>query len=195
MAAEEPIARAATAAIAEAGDEIKADARAPDRRRRLPRRWQNALRVDHYPKGGETSIDAAAHIWHRIPYAGVFEEGASIGGSPWLWLPLDHAPQKIGRFRMTPRRYPGPLQFVRRAGQAAAPRRAARAQPGEGAEPGKVSLAAAKKGAQGGGKRRVIRSVPMFVGISTVRMRKRFRIGRIIRRAADRLGDALRTGT
>ena len=120
MAAEEPIARAATLAIREAGEEIKQDARAQIGAAGFSRRWQNALRVDHYPRGGETSVNAAAHIWHRIPYARVFEEGATIGGSPFLWLPLSHAPQKIGRFRMTPKRYVdgvGPLQFVRRGGR------------------------------------------------------------------------------
>ena len=67
--------------------------------------------------GSEVSINAAAHVYHRIPYAWVHEEGATIHGQPLLWLPLSHAPDKIGRFRMTPRRYPGPLQFVRRAGK------------------------------------------------------------------------------
>ena len=191
MAAEEPIARAATRAIAEAGDGIKRDARAQIGAAGFGRRWQNALRVDHYPKGGEASVNAAAHVWHRIPYAGVFEEGATIGGSPWLWLPLSHAPRKIGRFRMTPKRYTegvGPLQVVRRPGRApllVAQLGLSRAKARKG---GKITLAAAKKGLSGGGKHRVIRSVPMFVGISTVRIARRFRITRIIGRAANRLG-------
>ena len=82
IAAEEPIARAATRAIEEAGGEIKQDARAQIGAAGFSRRWQNALRVDHYPRGGETSVNAAAHIWHRIPYAGVFEEGAVLSRSP-----------------------------------------------------------------------------------------------------------------
>ena len=188
MAAEEPIARAATAAITEAGNEIKADARAQIGAAGFSRRWQNALRVDHYPKGSQVSIEAAAHIYHRIHYAWVFDEGASIHGSPFLWIPLSHAPQKIGRFRMTPRRYPGPLQFVRRPGRPpllVAQLGLSRAKAKTG---GKITLAAAKKGLAGGGRNRVIRNVPMFVGISTVRMQKRFRITEIIGRAANRLG-------
>ena len=189
MATAEPIARAATAAIVEAAGEIKADARAQIASAGFSRKWQNALRVDQYPKGGETSINAAAHIWHRIHYAGVFEEGASILGSPFLWLPLSHAPQKIGRFRMTPRRYPGPLQFVRRPGKPPLLVAQLGLSRAKARNPGKVSLAAAKKGTAGGGRNRVIRSIPMFVGISAVTIRKRFRITQIISRAAGRLGE------
>ena len=189
MAAEEPIARAATAAVGEAGERIKAAARADIAAAGFSRKWQNALRVDRYPRGREVSVNAAAHVYHRIHYAWVHEEGATIHGQPLLWLPLAHAPAKIGRFRMTPRRYPGPLQFVRRAGRppllvAKLGMSRARAK-----KPGKISLAAAKKGAAGGGEARVLRSVPMFVGISTVRLRKRFNITGVVRREARRLGE------
>ena len=53
----------------------------------------------------------------------------------------------------------------------------------------KVTLAAARKGAAGGGRTRVVRSVPMFVGISTVRLRKRFGILAIVRREAAHLAE------
>ncbi len=190
MAAEEPIARAATAAVGEAGERIKVAARADIAAAGFSRKWQNALRVDRYPRGGEVSINAAAHVYHRIPYAWVHEEGATIHGQPLLWLPLSHAPDKIGRFRMTPRRYPGPLQFVRRAGKPpllVAKLGLSRGRAKKGL--GKVTLAAARKGAAGGGKNRVVRSVPMFVGISTVRLRKRFGILAIVRREAARLAE------
>ncbi len=52
-----------------------------------------------------------------------------------------------------------------------------------------MTLAAARKGVAGGGKNRVVRSVPMFVGISTVRLRKRFGILAIVRREAARLAE------
>ena len=146
------------------------------------------------PARGETSVNAAAHIYHRIHYAWVFEEGASVSGAPFLWIPLAHAPSKIGRLRMTPRRYVdsvGPLQMIRRAGKPpllaatlGLSRGKARKQ-----HPGCITLSAAKKGKQGDGRNRVIRSVPMFIGISSVRIQKKFRISQIIARAASRLGD------
>jgi hypothetical protein len=90
---------------------------------------------------------------------------------------------------MTPRRYPGPLQYVRRPGKPPLLVAQLGMSRAKAKQPlGKVSLSAAKKGAAGGGRRRVIRSVPMFVGISTVKTAKRFRIGQIIARAAGRLG-------
>ena len=190
MATEEPIARAATAAVGEAGERIKTAARADIAAAGFSRKWQNALRVDRYPRGREVSVNAAAHVYHRIHYAWVHEEGATIHGAPLLWLPLAHAPSKIGRFRMTPRRYPGPLQFVRRAGRppllvAKLGMSRGRAKKGVG----KITMAAARKGAAGGGRNRVLRSVPMFVGISTVRLLKRFNITGVVRREARRLGE------
>ena len=46
----------------------------------------------------------AAFIYHKIRYAGVFEEGAVIGGQPLLWLPLPTVPLRRGR-PMTPSQY------------------------------------------------------------------------------------------
>ncbi len=193
MAAEQPIAEAATRAVTQAAEEAKTGARATIAAAGFGRKWQNALRADVYPRGRETSIDAAAHIYHRIPYAWVFDEGATIRGNPMLWIPLSHAPQKIGRFRATPERYTrliGPLQYMRQPGGPpllAAKIGMTRARAKTEKLP-KISLAAAKKGVKGGGKRRVIRSVPMFIGISTVQLRRRFEITRIVRAAATRLG-------
>ena len=189
MAAEQPIAEAATRAIGEAASEAKTGARASIAAAGFGRKWQNALRADIYPRGRETSVNAAAHIFHRIPYAGVFEEGARIPGSPWLWLALPHVADRIGRFRMTPARYPEKLQFIRRPGKPpllAARIGMSRATAKKGG-PSRLTASAMKKGEKGGGAKRVVRSVPVFVGISTVKIRKRFDIARVIRAAADRL--------
>jgi hypothetical protein len=193
MAAEEPIARAATAAIKEAGNHIKIAARAQIASAGFGRKWQNALRVDLYPRGRTVSINAAAHIYHKIHYANVFEEGARIRGDPLLWLPLPTAPDKIGRFRATPRRYSdliGPLQYVSRPGKppllvaklALTRQTAAKSDRGQ-----KLTQRSLRTAGAGGGSRRVYRSIPMFVGIDTVKLRKRFSITRIVRGAADDL--------
>ena len=188
-AAEEPIAEAATRAIEEAAAEAKNGARANIASAGFSGRWQNALRADVYPRGGETSVNAAAHIYHRIHYSAVFEEGARISGSPYLWLALPHVASKIGRFRMTPARYPEKLHFIRRPGKP--PLLAARIGMSRAAAkkggPSRLTASAMKKGEKGGGARRVVRSVPVFVGISTVKLRKRFNITRVIREAAERL--------
>lgn len=67
----------------------------------FPARWRAALTSKFFPnKGG----DPAALIFDTIPFAGVFESGATIRGRPLLWLPLErnlpggiHSPRQYGR--------------------------------------------------------------------------------------------------
>ena len=113
------MAQAAQQAVAQAGEEVKTAARASIASAGLGPGFVKALRVDIYPRR-RNSLNASAHIYHRIPYAGVFEEGATIRGKPRLWIPLRSAPQKIGKKRMTPQEYVarvGPLQFVQLPGR------------------------------------------------------------------------------
>ncbi len=186
MAAEKPIAQAATAAVREAGDVVKAEARAQIASAGFGRKWQNALRVDVHPRGG-TSINAAAHVYHKIHYAWVFEEGAKIGGKPLLWLPLSGVASKIGRKRLTPQSYPGRLHYVSRPGRPpllVAQVRVSRAAARRTAPP-KLTAAAMRRGTSGSG---LLRSVPVFVGVSTVQLRRRFDVSGVTARAAARLG-------
>src|SRR5207253_846581 len=76
-----PIAKAATAAVREAGEIAKRNGRASIAAAGFSRKWQNALRVNVYPPQGD-SMRPAAFLFHKIRYAGVFEEGAVIGGKP-----------------------------------------------------------------------------------------------------------------
>lgn len=182
----DPIAFAGTAAISEAGDIVKRQGRADIAAAGFSRRWQNALRVNVYPRR-KLSMNAAALIFHNIQYAGVFEEGATITGKPRLWLPLPSAPKRVGRQKMTPALYIksiGPLVSIERpgkppllAGKIATNRR--------GSKTGKVSLSALKRGGAGAPST----LVPLFVGIDRVNIRDRFSIREITERAAARLGD------
>ncbi|RWF52049.1 MAG: hypothetical protein EOS50_26075 [Mesorhizobium sp.] len=185
-AMKDPIAFAGTAAISEAGDIVKRQGRQDIAAAGFSRRWQNALRVNVYPRR-KPSMNAAALIYHNIQYAGVFEEGATITGKPRLWLPLPSAPKRVGRQRMTPALYIktiGPLVSIERpgkppllAGKIATNRR--------GSKTGKVSLSALKRGGAGAPST----LVPLFVGIDRVNIRDRFSIREITERAAARLGD------
>jgi len=70
----------------------------------FPARWQAALKSRVFPnKGG----DPAALIFDTMPFAGVFERGAHIGGQPLLWLPIG---DKAGV--RSPRQYGGKLVSV-----------------------------------------------------------------------------------
>lgn len=106
-----PIAAASTAAITRAATNFKRDGRANIAAADFSKRWQNALAADIFPRRG-VSVDAAALLRHKILYAGVFEQGATIRGKPTLWVPLSTTPKKIGQTRMTPKLYEqriGPL--------------------------------------------------------------------------------------
>ncbi len=157
--------------------------------------------MDVFPRHGRVSINAAALMFHKIPYFWVFQEGATIRGKPRLWLPLKGTPPFIGRKppageRMTPaafREKIGPLTYIDRAGKPpllAAPVALSRNQARQRRPT--VKLPVLERGAalaKGGGSRgrTVLRMVPLFVGLSTVTIRKRLRLLEIVERWRDRL--------
>ena len=182
----EAMERAAQAAVKAAGEQAKSQGRSHILSAGLGTRFANALRLNVYPKKG-TSLRAAAQIYHKIPYAGVFEEGATIRGKPRLWLPLPSTPEKYGRYRLTPERYSnsiGPLQYVKRPGKA--PLLFAKVKATKSGKGSRVTLSRLKAGARGQG---ATTSVPLFVGIDSVSIRKRLDIIGIVRRARDRLAE------
>ena len=177
-----PMAEAAQRAIAAAGAIVKAEGRADIAAAGLGAGFVKALRVDIYPQG-RNSLNATAHIYHKIPYAGVFEEGATIRGQPRLWLALPSTPQRYGRKPMTPELFAksiGPLSFVKRPGKR--PLLVAKAKKGKNMT--KISLARFRSGGRGEGP---FMSVPVFVGLDSVSIRKRLNISGIVRSARERL--------
>lgn len=161
------LARAASAAVREAGETALKDGRADIAAAGLSRKWQSALRLDVFPQG-QDSINAAAVIRHKIPYAGVFEDGAVIGGNPLLWLPIErNLPVRSGGRRWTPSKYAqaiGPLVSLRGRGN---------------------------RNPLLGGRGRDGKVKPLFVGVGAVNIRKRFSIRDIAARAINSLGGLL----
>ena len=165
-----PIARAATAAVREAGEIAKRTGRASIAAAGFSRKWQNALRVNVYPPQGD-SLRPAAFLFHKIRYAGVFEEGAVIGGKPLLWLPLPNVPLRRGH-PMTPSQYArsvGPLVSVERPG------RPPLLFPANRSKRGRRRAAA------------VAERKPLYVGLSSVAIVKRFDIKGAAQKAAAQL--------
>lgn len=187
-----PIAKAAQGAIAWAADTVKTEGRASIAAGGFSTRWQNALRVNVYPKTG-ASAAAAAYVFHNIPYADVFENGAVIRGKPILWVPLPGTPQKLGSGafakRITPALYEdkiGPLILLPNT------KRPILAAPVSGKRVGigpqrRITPAALRRGAAGKG---TVTMVPLFVGLDVVTLRKRFSIGDAIDHAVNGLGAA-----
>ena len=158
-----PIAKAATAAMRDTADLAKQRGRASIAGAGFSARWQNALRAQVYPKNRD-SIGPAALVWHKIPYAGVFENGAVIQGKPRLWLPIEaNLPVGARGKRVTPKTFPGQLRLVLRAG----------GNPLLVADIGK-----------GRGRKRAL---PMFVGVQAVKIGKKFAITEAVREAARAL--------
>lgn len=171
-----PIARASSAAIKDAGARLKAEARADIGAAGFSSKWQNALRVDTFPKGSRPSIDAAAFLHHKIPYAAIFETGGTIRGKPFLWLPLKNVPKRIGRQRMTPALYRekvGPLRLVTRGG---GPPLLVADQAKTRSKKTTLSISSLRRGAAGGPG---TRAVPLFIGIRSVTEKKKFHIAAI----------------
>ena len=189
-----PMAEAASAAIDEAAVDIKTQGRASIASAGFSKRWQNGWRVLTFPRG-KTSVDAAAFAFHRIHYATVFEEGATIRGKPTLWLPISTPGKRVPRSRRTPERFTreiGPLAFVARLGKPPLLVAPAMLGPGQANKRNpEPSVRALRRGAAGSpgtrGQRTVLRSVPLFVGLDRVRIGKKFDVLGGIDRVAARL--------
>lgn len=187
-----PLAEAGQQTIEEIATRIKQKGRSHIAQAGFSKRWQNALRADVYPKR-KSSLNAAALVYHKIPYADVFETGATIRGKPRMWIPLDTTPKKIGRERMSVeafRQNIGPLKLLNRAGKKpllAAEMSATKAQIRRGFF-GKVTLDRLRKGAGKIETRTQGRMlVPLFVGVDSVTLRKRFSLTEVIEREADQI--------
>lgn len=185
---EQPVTDAATAAMDAVAQMVKENSRADIARAGFGRRWQNALRVNRYPKG-RGSMSPAVYLHHKIQYAGVFEEGATIKGNPLLWVPLSSTPPRLRRNMMTARRlHPllpdGFVSFKSRTGTPllGATVRLSRTQAAK--DRPKVTLAALKRGKEGTG---VLRTLPLFSGVRVTQIRKQLNIRAICERARDQI--------
>jgi hypothetical protein len=186
------IADASTETMDKVGVIVKTDGRAAIASAGFSKRWQNALRVKRYPER-RTSINAALWVHHKIQYAGVFAEGATIAGKPLLWLPLSTTPKRMsgnmtrpdrlatilgGRSRLVSMGSPGgtPLLGARiRISRTAASR----------STPPRVTLAALRRGdGEGTG---VLRTIPLFFGVRETKVPKKISIAEICQRARDRI--------
>lgn len=198
QAAQYPIASAATGAMRQTTERAKIDGRAAIAAAGFSVKWQNALRAKTYPLAGVT-MDPAGYLYHKITYSQVFEDGARIAGSPYLWLPMRGVPSRIGTKAMTPRNFValiGPLHSIRVAGRA--PMLGAYVQ--AGARLGKLTIGKlragsalgrlgvrSRRGAFGG---KGVVSVPIFVGVSAVQLRARFSVRAVAQRASRGMAAA-----
>jgi hypothetical protein len=185
------IAKGTTGAIRTLADQVKKEARSSIGSGGFSARWQNALRVNVYPKSG-FSVNAAAYIFHKIDYAGVFEYGKSITGKPLMWLPTQYAQSKVAGRHISPKlftEYFGlKLRATRGTGRpllvadiALTKSLAGKVAAGTKAN---IGVRAIRKSKKSSGP---TVAVPMFVGISRVQERKMFDIVGICNAARSKL--------
>lgn len=153
----EPVNAALVAAMREAGDLIQKRGRGNIRSAGFTsRRWTEGLQVQVTPRDG---FNASLRVFHRVGFAGIFEEGGTIRGKPLLWVPIERN-LPAARSGWTPRR------FVRLVG----PLRSARSS-------SRPLLVGKPPG--------FARPVPVFAGVSSITIRKRFDIAGIVEQVGD----------
>jgi hypothetical protein len=192
----DPIAKAATAAIKDTAAEILRAGRANIASAGFSAKWQSGLRAVVTPKSGD-SVDASVHAFHTRGFATVFETGAQISGKPLLWLPLPTIPDKIEGRPMTPKNFVrsiGPLFTIRAAGKP--PMLGSYMQ---GIAGSKVTIAKlrrgralAKLGVRGRGglaRAKGVISVPVFIGISSVSIKRHWNLTGVYSVARDNLAS------
>lgn len=199
---------AATKAMRDASDALKKQGRANIRAGGLGAKWANAWRVNTYPAKGY-SLDPATYGHHNIPYATIFQTGGTIHAKKGLlWLPLPTVP-KVGKRIARPRDLTGVKLFsvnnpgqkpllvakIRNAGVTRNSRiRGTVSLPalraGTNAEKIRTTSRLKAKG-RGGVKAsnataRVV-TVPLFIGVPSVTLRKRFDLAQVARTVAAQI--------
>lgn len=167
------LASAATGAMKDVADNAKSKGRASIAANGFTSGWQQALRSVVYPKN-KNSLGPAAIIYHKIPYAGVFEQPSSIQAksSKYLWIPVPGVSlQSIGgRKKITPRYWisrVSNLQFVQAPSGALLVVK----------DKGKTNNSGLKAG------------TPVFFGVTSVQLRKKFNIFGITQTAASNMSS------
>lgn len=184
-----------TSAIRDASTELKTRWRAQIRAANMGRKLPNTIRSDAWPKG-TISFRAAGKVWTTAPeIIGAHDQGTVIRSADgfWLAIPLPAAGRGRGGRRLTPltweRQNNMPLRFVFRPGKPAIlVADDARLRVGK-----RTSGRAARKG----GRRRKdgiltgAQTIPIFVLVPQVRLRKRLDLDRDVQAVAATLDTAI----
>lgn len=179
--------RAVTAAIGAGGQALKAGWRAQIASAGLGQRLANTIRERRYPPG-RPSLGAASLVWSKAPdIVHAHDAGALIRSENgfWLAIPLPAAGTLPGNARMTP------LQFERRTGQRLRfvyrPGRPALLVVDDARMSSSGRAVANRRRVRRDGIRSGSQTIPVFVLVPQVRLRKRLDVERLARAAGERL--------
>ena len=177
--------KAVTAAMRAAGTQLKSDWRGQITQAGLGRRLGNSIRNQTYPNAGE-SLDAAALVWSKAPMIiGAHDTGPLIRSKDgfWLAIPTEAAGKGARGGRITPgeweRRRGLRLRFVYR-------RRGPSLLVAEGRLNNR-GLGVASRSKTGRGKA----TVPIFLLVRQVKLRKRLDLARDAKASQERIPGAI----
>jgi hypothetical protein len=125
------------------------------------KRWQEGFVAEVYPKGG-AAINESIYVKHKNNLARVFEFGTTTSGKPLMWLPFDNVPLRPGSNVSRM----SPRQFVQSGGKLQYVK-------------GKTAPLLMGDG------------VPMFVGVTSATIPKKFDLIAIAERESARLPELL----
>lgn len=141
-------------------------------------RWPNALRADVYPKT-KNSANAAALLYIRSTYAGIFEDGGRIseGKGSMLWIPLPDTPKRVSGKKVTPKLLSQaigrPLTYYAAPGKKPMLVAFIRSAPNANRS---VSISNLRRGLDTKGKNKVSKMVPLFIGLRAVTIPKKWNV-------------------
>jgi hypothetical protein len=187
--AKDRIAKAATDAMRTAAVELKSKGRSAIAAGISSTRFANAFSVKTFPQGG-VSLNPAVSATHKIPYAGVFEDGATISGKPMLWLPIDgNLPLQARGKRWSPKDFISQIGPLRKGAHGSKPLLFGQvavglsggvlALPSHGVRARKIYAKAKKKW------------LPLFVGVSSITEKKKFDLYSVARDVASGIGETI----
>lgn len=167
--------RAVTLTMQDTAAEVKTGVRSAIAAGGLSQKHQNAFRTKVYPTRGD-SMNAAVWGASNIDYANIFQRGGTIHpvNRRWLWVPTKQAPPKIGGKHTTIKSYlasVGPLQFIKRPGHP--PLMVAKVTRRSKSSRG-FSVSSLRRGAAAHVAGKKTELVPIFVGLTSVTIKRRF---------------------
>lgn len=188
-AIEGTIAGATRAAFQDLAAQVQRAGRAEIAGAGFPRAWQTGFRTYVFPRRPDFTTDLVMRGRHRIGFANIFERGGTIRPKhrKLLWVPLPSAPAKINGKALTAAEFVrsvGPLHSINRPGK---PPLLA----GYAMRPGRRVTVSQLRTGQRNARRRQARaafggrlgarpvSVPLFIGLASVNIRKRLNVSAV----------------
>jgi hypothetical protein len=150
-------------------------------------KFQKTLRVINRPASGYV-LNPSEYVHSTVNYSDIFEIGKTITGHKFLWMPLPAVPPSAERAHMTPSQYirqVGPLVTMNR-GPGRLPMLGAVAERGK---PTRKRLRQTFLKIAFGEATRATVTIPLFVGVSSVTIPKKFDLKGAFKDAFDHLDE------